>query len=868
MTAGLLGAVVKTGLSAAVMILAIMVLRLRFQDRTPRRAFCLLWDIVLVRLLVLAEIPSPVSIRRWLPVLSEVRDPVPAAVSAVTQGTAVRMDYYGVVQETYVSSLVEDTAVSAAGPGLPTLDWGAVLTAAWLAGAAVLAFCLLRGHLRGRRVYGASLPLRDEFVQDWLAARPLRRPVQVRSSDRIAAPLTYGVLYPVILLPAGMDRRDRAVLSCVLAHEYQHIRRFDALRKGLLAAALCLHWFNPLVWAMYILANRDIEMACDEAVLRSGADREGYALALLGLEERRGRWSPSGSHFSQNALEERIKAIMKRKHISITALIAVLVVMSITTTVFASAAPEREDANQDQDQNPPQTGYVYDHLGIVEDDGVVIMSNGENGERFFSADNGETWMSEERYHAEYGSWGDDWQVEWWTYEDYKLWLEEEKEVLQSIIGERGYTGSRGWFTWDQKMVDETIAMYEDILEQIKNGALYSRTIIDKNGNTVEDVALGSNTPLDMVITSVFDETEMVAVEPKAVDKAALLDELKAFGIGGNKNLMTYNGELIRHFVDGAPVGPDGYSVQYVYTNDQGAVDVHTLRAVIHNPDGSYDTMGDLIGVAAKGDQGFDQELIDAAVFSGSGYPQATTDGSGDPYQSQNAAAPAEATQTVHAEGGSTGQGKTFEEIFAQYEEYGLIYQPREGGMGALTYNGLPVRSFADLKPNGGAFSYQDPCTQEGLTVYTEYDRNGGLTGLTAEPAPVKDIRTEKQELGFDYSTPVQGKLSAAFGQGRLAFHYGVDLAAAKGTDINAFAGGTASEIGFDATLGNYVVLSHEGGYSTLYGHCGTITVSEGSTVAMGEKIAEVGSSGAATGAVLHFELRDGTAYLDPAQYLN
>ena len=124
MTAGLLGAAVKTSLSAAVMILAIMVLRLRFQDRTPRRAFCLLWDIVLVRLLVLAEIPSPVSIRRWLPVLSEVRKPVPMAVSAVTQGTAVRMDYYGVVQETYVSSLTEDTAVSAAQPALPTLDWG------------------------------------------------------------------------------------------------------------------------------------------------------------------------------------------------------------------------------------------------------------------------------------------------------------------------------------------------------------------------------------------------------------------------------------------------------------------------------------------------------------------------------------------------------------------------------------------------------------------------------------------------------------------------------------------------------------------------------------------------------------------------
>ena len=153
-------------------------------------------------------------------------------------------------------------------------------------------------------------------------------------------------------------------------------------------------------------------------------------------------------------------------------------------------------------------------------------------------------------------------------------------------------------------------------------------------------------------------------------------------------------------------------------------------------------------------------------------------------------------------------------------------------------------------------------------MYTEYDQSGALTGLVVEPAPVKDIRMEKQDLGFSYSAPVQGKLSAAFGQGRISFHYGVDLAAAKGTDVSAFADGTVSEVGFDATLGSYVVVSHAGGYSTLYGHCGAIAVSVGSAVSMGEKIAEVGASGRATGAALHFELRDGTTYLDPAQYLN
>ena len=421
---------------------------------------------------------------------------------------------------------------------------------------------------------------------------------------------------------------------------------------------------------------------------------------------------------------------MKRKHISITALIAVLVVMCVTTTVFASAAPE------DSLKNAPATGYVYDHLGMVEDDGAAILSKGgENGETLYSVDNGKSWMSEERFHAEYDSWGDDWQVEWWTYEEYKVWLEEEKEALRSLIGERAYTSADGWFIWDQKKVDEAIALYESILEDIKNGALHSKTIIDKNGNEVEDVALGSDGPMNMVVASTFEEKDMVSAAPKTVDKTALLEELRAFGIGGDANLMTYNGQLIRNFVDGASVGDGCYSVQYVYTNPDGTVDVHTLRSVIFNPDGSYDTMGDLIGMAVKGDKGFDPELIEAATFSG---PQAAYAGDGGPVQDQNGAEPVTGAQAVSAEGTGGRGGRTFEEIFARYEAYGLVYQPRESGMGALAWNGQPVRVFADLKPDGGSFSYEDPYEEDGLTVYTAYDQDGNLTGLTAGPAPVKD----------------------------------------------------------------------------------------------------------------------------------
>lgn len=672
--------------SAAVLILTALLLRRLFRDRTPRRVFCLLWDVSLARLLIWGALTSPVSIRRWIPLLSHGQAPAgsPGAMPGWTAPAGGMAAGAAVLPGARVSR------------GAVSPDGSAALAAVWLTAALALAAWFLWSHLRFRRFCADSLPRGDGFSQSWLAERPLRRRIQIRSSDHIAAPLTYGVLRPVILLPAGADWTDRAALSCVLEHEYQHIRRFDTLRKGLLAAALCLHWFNPLVWAMYVLCNRDMELACDEAVTAGGADRADYARTLLNLEERRGRRGLSGSHFSQNALEERIRSIMKHKRFSSAALIAVLTVMTIAATVFASAAPE--------------AGSARGHFQAVEGDVMILSKGGEEGERQYSVDGGETWLSQEDYHARYGDWGDGWQVEWWTAQDYAAWLEEEKQALQSIIGERGYTGTDGWFTWDQKKVDEAIALYEGILEDIKNGALYSKTITDKNGDEVEDVALGSGTLSAgevLAVTEADGDSCVTAAPSETVDEDALLEELRAFGVSGSGGDLTYNGRRIRRLVDGAPVGDSGYSIRYLYSNPDGAVDVHTLRSVIHNPDGSYDPMGELTGVAAEGEAGFDQRLVFSAVPSGG--PQMTT---------------AEGT-------GGTG-GTTFEEIFAQYAPYGLVYSPRESAMGSLTWNGQAVKSFVDLKPDGGAFSYQDPYVEGGLRVYTEYGADGRLTGLRGE----------------------------------------------------------------------------------------------------------------------------------------
>jgi len=136
-----------------------------------------------------------------------------------------------------------------------------------------------------------------------------------------------------------------------------------------------------------------------------------------------------------------------------------------------------------------------------------------------------------------------------------------------------------------------------------------------------------------------------------------------------------------------------------------------------------------------------------------------------------------------------------------------------------------------------------------------------------------NVSFEQAALGFSYTTPAQGKLTSPFGYrehpvyGEDRFHYGLDIAAGRGTEICAFAGGTVKATGESSSLGKYLMLSHPGGYTTLYAHCDRVTVSAGREVAAGEKIAEMGDSGIATGTHLHFELLKGDTYLNPIYYV-
>lgn len=155
---------------------------------------------------------------------------------------------------------------------------------------------------------------------------------------------------------------------------------------------------------------------------------------------------------------------------------------------------------------------------------------------------------------------------------------------------------------------------------------------------------------------------------------------------------------------------------------------------------------------------------------------------------------------------------------------------------------------------------------------TEETATAAVSQVYTMPALPENASLEQRNLGFAHTSPIVAPLTSPFGwrehpvSGGTKFHYGVDLGAATGTDICAFADGEVYATGDSSSLGYYIMIQHADGYMTLYAHCSKITVTSGA-VTMGQKIAEVGETGIATGPHLHFELHDGDLYLNPIYYV-
>ena len=382
-------------LQGGVLIGAILLLRLLGRYRLPGWTFRILWGIALARLLIPVALPFPWNIYAGLERLADVGQAAQTAPSVQTPAEIPAPSQGGVIPD--VPALPMEPGqipVLKAAPAAVEIPW---LTILYLAGAAALALLFLVSYRRGVRVFRTALPLNHPAVNQWRGQIPALRGVPIRRCDRIRSPLTYGLIRPVILLPKGLDCDDAQELGYVLLHEGAHIKHRDAWWKLLFAAALCVHWFNPLVWCMYVWANRDLERCCDESVVRAcGLEaRSEYALTLLKWEERRSGLLPLCSDLGTPILKERVIFIMKLKKRSAAALALAAILVLGTTAAFATGPLQEETTPQapaSQDVLPATTEDASgnpDHTAEAEDKTMRPDTPGETASIPMEADGSE-----------------------------------------------------------------------------------------------------------------------------------------------------------------------------------------------------------------------------------------------------------------------------------------------------------------------------------------------------------------------------------------------------------------------------------------------------------------------------------------------
>lgn len=634
--------ILDMSISGAVIIMVIVFIRALAINRLPKKTFLFLWGVALCRLLIPFNMPSSFS-----------------AYNLIQQGTEISQMQNGNAI-TFVSPIAPLPIET------PFADYAAnpinIPLLVWLLGILLLTTYFTITYVLFRREFQMALPVKNEYVENWLAQLKMKRTIIIRQSSRISAPLTYGIWKPVVLMPKNTNWENTKQIDYVLAHELVHIRRFDTVTKLLLTAVLCVHWFNPLVWVMYILSNRDIELSCDETVIRSFGDttKSAYARTLISMEESKNRFTPLCNNFSKNAIEERITAIMKIKKTTVATLMAAVLLIGGVTIVFATSARAEND-------NIPQA-YATE----------TVITQQEQAE----LDKQHTAEITQQYSV---------------YKDYGLTYEPKTDsfyyngkLVRRFSDKLNADNQYITFVRDNDGID---------LRAVRNGS-YELTGITE----VSQAEYDKNTQIKAAAESAGGVYEQGDPNANASGQMEMITQYGDFGVSFNSNgEMLCNGELVRYFCDGVEVEPDAWAIRYQYLNEKGTVDVFTKRTVINNGDGSKNPFGNLIGLEKSSQKEFEQR--DLSDFSAS--PE----------------------QISIAEGNSSDViGVTFSEKFAKYKLYGIDYREEheDSGNGNVYFNGELVKTFIDVIPNGGVFTYD---SKDGgtITVQTVYDSKGKLT---------------------------------------------------------------------------------------------------------------------------------------------
>ena len=305
-------------ISASWLVLAVLVLRL-ISKRSPKWMNVLLWGIVALRLVL------PFSIESALSLIPSAETVSPAAVQfdpapTITSGVSV-------IDNAVNPSLSEHFAAVPTASVNPLYVWTEIAGWVWLIGLGAMLLYALVSYLRLRRRVSVSLRVRENIYL----------------CDAISSPFILGVVKPHIYLPSGLDEVQR---QNVLSHERAHLARRDHWWKPLGFALLAVYWFNPVLWLAYALLCRDIELACDERVIRTMDESavKTYSTVLLACSMPRKAVITCPLAFGEVGVKERVRNALHYKKPAFWVVAASVAVCVVVAVCFLTNPPTDTDA--------------------------------------------------------------------------------------------------------------------------------------------------------------------------------------------------------------------------------------------------------------------------------------------------------------------------------------------------------------------------------------------------------------------------------------------------------------------------------------------------------------------------------------------
>lgn len=305
-------------ISASWLVLAVLVLRL-VSKRSPKWMNVLLWGIVALRLVLPFSVESALSLIPSAETVSPAVvqfDPAPTITSGVS-----------IIDNAVNPSLSEHFAAVPTMSVNPLYVWTEIAGWVWLIGLGTMLLYALVSYLRLRRRVSVSLCVRENIYL----------------CDAISSPFILGVVKPHIYLPSGLDEVQR---QNVLSHEQAHLARRDHWWKPLGFALLAVYWFNPVLWLAYALLCRDIELACDERVIRTMDESavKTYSTVLLACSMPRKAVITCPLAFGEVGVKERVKNALHYKKPAFWVVAASVAVCVVVAVCFLTNPPTDTDA--------------------------------------------------------------------------------------------------------------------------------------------------------------------------------------------------------------------------------------------------------------------------------------------------------------------------------------------------------------------------------------------------------------------------------------------------------------------------------------------------------------------------------------------